>query len=287
MVCILELKTTQSVHIKTLVDALSPLLTDISIHFYPKTFKNEQNKEVMGGIMIKEINKTSTIIIHCKLDADKFDTYTYNYKAEKLSIGINLNNFLKCIKCMTNCDTMTWRIDSDDINKLIMILESANEKKTFKINLMDLENMDLDIEPEEFTYRVKMPTQDFQNYCKNMLNAATDGKMEIKCVDNTLFMGGSGDLGLIEFEVTATNNGSGLHIKKVSGNNNEIVQGKFELKFLITFTKCSNMCTHVTLYLKNRYPLIIEYNVSTLGVIKFALSPCKRTNGYDKADDNN
>ena len=34
MVCILELKTTQSVHIKTLIDSLNPLLTDINIHFY-------------------------------------------------------------------------------------------------------------------------------------------------------------------------------------------------------------------------------------------------------------
>ena len=30
----------------------------------------------------------------------------------------------------------------------------------------------------------------------------------------------------------------------------------------------------------------IEYNVSTLGTIKFALSACKNTNGYDR-DDNN
>ena len=286
MVCILEVKTTQSVHIKTLVEALSPLLSDISFHFYPKKFKNDQGEEVDGGIMIKEINKTSTILIHCKLDADKFDTYNYNYKAEKLSIGINLNNFLKCIKCMTNCDTMTWRIDSDDINKLIMILESANEKKTFKINLMDLEMMDLEIEPVKFTYKVKMPTQDFQNYCKNMLNVATDGKMELKCCDNTLFIGGSGDLGTIEFEIVATNNSSGLYIKKENNSVYEIPQGKFELKNLIIFTKCSNMCTHVTLYLKNKYALVIEYNVSTLGVIKFVLSPCKKHNDT-YADDNN
>ncbi len=81
--------------------------------------------------------------------------------------------------------------------------------------------------------------------------------------------------------MTASNNSSGLYIKKENGSSYEIPQGKFELKYLITFTKCSNMCTHVTLYLKNKYPLIIEYNVSTLGTIKFALSPCKNTNGYD------
>ena len=123
MVCILELKTTQAIHIRTLIDSLNPLLTDINIHFYPNVINNKSSDdEKIGGVVIKEINKTSSILIHCKLEADKFDSYYYNYKKDKLTIGINLNNFLKCIKCMTNCDTMTWMIDDDDINKLVMIL---------------------------------------------------------------------------------------------------------------------------------------------------------------------
>ncbi len=276
MVCILELKTTQSVHIKTLIDSLNPLLTDINIHFYPSVIKtnSSENDDKVGGVIIKEVNKTSSILIHCKLDADKFDSYYYNYKNDKLTIGINLSNFLKCIKCMTNCDTMTWKIDDDDINKLIMILESSNEKKTFKINLMDLEDTDYEIEPVKFPYQVIMPTQDFQNYCKNMIRA-TD-RMEIKCLANTMFMAGTGELGVIEFELTASNNSSGLIIKKNTNNPNEIVQGTFELKYLIIFTRCSNLCSHVSLFLKNTYPIIIEYQVSTLGKIKFALSPCKK-----------
>ena len=175
---------------------------------------------------------------------------------------------------MTNCDTMTWKIDDDDINKLIMILESSNEKKTFKINLMDLEDTDYEIEPVKFPYQIIMPTQDFQNYCKNMISA-TD-RMEVKCLANTMFMAGTGELGVIEFELTASNNSSGLIIKKTTSNPNEIVQGTFELKYLIIFTRCSNLCSHVSLFLKNTYPIIIEYQVSTLGKIKFALSPCKK-----------
>lgn len=275
MVCILELKTTQALHIRTLIDSLNPLLTDINIHFYPNVINNKSHEdEKTGGVVIKEINKTSSILIHCKLEADKFDSYYYNYKKDKLTIGINLNNFLKCIKCMTNCDTMTWMIDDDDINKLVMILESSNEKKTFKINLMDLEDTDYEIKAETFPYQIIMPTQDFQNYCKNMISA-TD-RMELKCMGNTLFMTGSGELGIIEFELTASNVSSGLIIVKNTPNTSEIVQGKFELKYLIIFTRCSNLCSHVSLYFKNSYPIIIEYQVATLGKIRFAFAPCKK-----------
>jgi len=275
MVCVLELKTTQSVHIRTLIDSLNALLTDVNITFYPfhiaSTSPNEEKK--IGGVVIKELNKTSSILIHCKLDADQFEHYEYNYKHPKLTLGINLNNFLKCIKCMTNFDTMTWRIDDDDINKLIMILESEKEKKIFKINLMDLEDANYEIEPVQFPYSIILPTQDFQNYCKNMMSV-TD-KIDIKSTNDNLFLSGKGELGVIDFELTASNISSGLTIQKNTENVNEIVQGTFELKYLIIFTRCSNLCSHVNLFLKNNYPLIVQYSVAKLGQIKFVLSQSK------------
>jgi hypothetical protein len=135
MVYILELKTSQTPPIKILTDTLNSLLTDVNFIFYPI----DSDKQT-GGLIIKEINKTGTILVYVKLDAEKFDTYNYNYNKPKITVGINLNNLLKCLKCMSNYDTMIWAIDNDDINKLIIILESneRKEKKTFKLNLMDL-----------------------------------------------------------------------------------------------------------------------------------------------------
>ena len=276
MVCVLELKTTQSVHIRTLIDSLNALLTDVNITFYPfyvdPTSSDDKEKKI-GGVVIKELNKTSSILIHCKLDADQFEHYEYKYKHPKLTIGINLNNFLKCIKCMTNFDTMTWKIDDEDINKLIMILESEKEIKTFKMNLMDLEDANYEIEPVKFPYSIILPTQDFQNYCKNMMSV-TD-KIDIKSTNDNLFLSGKGELGVIDFQLTASNVSSGLTIVKNTDNVNEIVQGTFELKYLIIFTRCSSLCSHVNLFLKNNYPLIVQFSVAKLGQIKFVLSQSK------------
>ena len=279
MVCVLELKTTQTAHIRALIDSLNAILTDVNITFYPyyitksdATSTDEKDKKI-GGVVIKELNKTSSILIHCKLDANMFEHYVYNYKHEKLTIGINLNNFLKCIKLMTHFDTMTWRIDDEDINKLVMILESDKEKKICKINLMDLEDANYEIEPVKFPYSIILPTQDFQNYCKNIV-AATD-KIDIKCTNDNLFLSGKGELGVIDIELTASNVSSGLTITKNTTNINEIVQGTFELKYLIIFTRCSSLCSHVSLFLKNDYPLIVEYSIAKLGKIKFVLSQSK------------
>ena len=282
MVNILELKTTQTGSIKTLIDTLNSLLTDVNLTFYPYYVNSEDNestdedKKKVGGVVIKELNKTSSILIHCKLDADQFDYYKYNYEYDKLVIGINLNNFLKCIKCMTHFDTMAWKIDSEDVNKLIMILENEKEKKIFKMNLMDMEDANYEIEPVKFPYCINLPSQDFQKYCKDMASA-TD-KIELKCTKDNLFLSGKGELGILDFELNPSK--GGLNIEQNTDNPDEIVQGLFELKYLIIFTRCTNLCNQVNLFLKNNYPLIVKYSVAALGEIKLVLSPSKPKNLY-------
>lgn len=294
MVYIIELKTTQTTAIKIVVDAINSLLTDANLDFYPyyieDTKKDNEDsesiktseidpspetetKKSIGGIILKEVNKTGKILIYMRLDADKFDVYKYNYHKSKLSLGIDINNLLKCLKCMSNFDTMTWLVDDDDINKLIIILESTEkkEKKTFKLNLMDIEEETYDISPIQFPYSIILPSQDFHKYCKDM--ATSTEKIEIKATSNRLFFSGKGEIGNIDFEVGETN--GGLSIISTTNNTNEIVQGLFELKFLLIFTKCTNLCNQVTLFLKNDYPIILTYQIASLGEIKLVLSPSK------------
>jgi hypothetical protein len=57
----------------------------------------------------------------------------------------------------------------------------------------------------------------------------------------------------------------------------EIVQGYFLLKPLVLFTKCTAMSTDIMIYLKNNYPIIIEYSVAGLGEIRLALAPSSRS----------
>jgi proliferating cell nuclear antigen len=308
MVYILELKTTQAAAIKIVTDAINSLLTDANFDFYPYyieknnsdndsesdkknyesesdnessdekskvTIKNNTNdkKKTIGGVVLKEVNKTGKILVYMRLDADKFEVYKYNYHKKKLSLGIDIGNLLKCLKCMSHFDTMTWLVDDEDINKLIVILESAErkEKKTFKLNLMDIEEETYDISPIQFPYSITLPSQDFHKYCKDM--AGSTEKIEIKATSNKLIFSGKGEIGNIEFEVGETN--GGLSIVSTTNNTNEIVQGLFELKFLLIFTKCTNLCNQVTIFIKNDYPIIITYQIAALGEIKLVLSPTK------------
>jgi len=232
-----------------------------------------EHKKQLGGIVLKEVNKTGKILVYMRLDSDKFDVYKYNYHKKKLTLGIDVGYLLKCLKCMSHFDTMTWLVDDEDINKLVVILESIErkEKKTFKLNLMDIEEEKYEIAPIQFPYLICLPSQDFHKYCKDM--ASSTEKIEIKATSTRLYFSGKGEIGDVEFEVGETN--GGLTITSTTNNTNEIVQGLFDLKFLLIFTKCTNLCNIVTLFLKNDYPIIVTYQIAALGEIKLVLSPSK------------
>ena len=288
MVKIIELKTTQSSAIKILIDTLNSLLTDVNITFYPtednvndnldseeESYNSEENSEKekkalkKGGVVIKEVNKTITVLVYCRLDG--FEEYKYNYHKNKLMIGVKLPNLLKCLKCMTHFDTMSWIIEEEDMNKLVVILESTerNEKKIFKLNLMDLDDEKYEIEPVQFPYCITMPSQDFHKYCKDMASVLAN-KMDIQCTSNMVFLSGKSDLGSVDFQVGESIGGLNIDINT---DKNEIVQGNFELKYLTIFTKCTNLCNEVKLFLKNDYALVVRYQVAALGEIKLVLSP--------------
>jgi hypothetical protein len=140
----------------------------------------------IGGLVMKELNKSGSILVYSKLDSDKFDKYNYTYNKKKITIGVNLDNLLIILKCMTNLDKMTWALDDEDINKLIIILENTDkkEKKIFRLNLSDLDEEKIEVDTIEFPYSAYFPSSDFHKYCKDM--SLITEKIEIKwiCEDN-------------------------------------------------------------------------------------------------------
>ena len=56
-------------------------------------------------------------------------------------------------------------------------------------------------------------------------------------------------------------------------NNDESYWGYFSLKHLMLFTRCTSLCSSLSLFLKNNYPLILCYQVGSLGDIKLCLAP--------------
>jgi proliferating cell nuclear antigen len=252
---LLEVKTVQSQAFKILIEALKELLTDTCIEIDETGFK------------IISMDTTHCVLAHLKLDASKFEYY---HCRSKIDIGINMLNFYKLIRSINNNDTLSLFIEDGDRNHLGVRIENGekNSKTTYKLNLLDLDNQNITIDNAEFNTVINLPSSDFQKICRDMNNIAD--AVDIKNVGNQLILSCKGDFCSQETVIVDNDNGIN-HISNKESS--DIVQGVFNLKYLVLFTKCTNLCSNVELLLKNDYPLIIRYMVASLGELKWCLAP--------------
>jgi len=258
---VLTIKTVQIAPFRILMTALKDILLDTNILF---------TKE---GIKIINMDKTHTILVHLFLQASNFEFYECIH--DKIIIGVNMLHLFKLISTIDNDDTLTIYIEKDDyddgvIQELGLKFENGDIKQS-KIQKLKLIEPDLDeIEMPDILYSsiINMPSSDFQKIIRDL--ASISEKLEIKSVDNELIFKCNGNYAKAEIRRTETSNSMQFLQKQ---GTNEIIQGIFSLKNLIYFIKCTNLCNQIEIYLKNNKPLIVKYNVASLGEIKLCLAP--------------
>lgn len=276
----LEIRTVQAVAFKVLVEALKDLLTDTCIEFDAT------------GMKIVALDTSHVVLVHLKLDASKFELY---HCEGRISIGVNMMDLHKLIKTINNNNTLTLYIDNDNMNNLCIRIDNSekNSRTTYKLHLLDLNHQDIWADATDFTEVVTLASSDFQKICRDMQNLSEF--MEIKSLNgnqvkkNQIIFSCTGDF--CSQETIITDNESS-NTAAADGENmadddadpashgSKIVQGVFSIKYLVLFTKCTNLCNTVELYLKNDYPLIIKYDVASLGSIKLALAPQQQHAGF-------
>jgi proliferating cell nuclear antigen len=255
----LEIKTVQASAFKILIEALKELLTDTDIEFDET------------GMKIIAMDSSHIVLVHLKLEAQNFESY---FCKNKIVIGVNMLNLHKLIKTINSNDSLTLFIDESDRNHLGIKIENGekNTRTLYRLNLLDIDSQPITVSPTDFNSVITLPSGDFQKICRDMNNLSQF--VDIRNVANQLIFACKGDF--CSQETVIADNESGSHSIQTK-DMNEIVQGVFKLKYLVLFTKCTNLCNTVELYLKNDYPLIIMYSVASLGYIRLCLAASEST----------
>ena len=252
---ILDIKTVQTNAMKQLFEALKDILTDANIEFSE------------SGVKMVAMDSTKTVLVHLKLQSDKFDTF---FCKKKTIAGTSMPNLYKILKTINNDDTLTFRMDESDMNKISIILENGEKNKVteYELNLMDLNEEEISVPPQEFDSIITMPSTEFQKICRDMSNLSDE--IEIKSIGSQLIFSCKGDFANQKTVIGQTP--AGVNFKKYN-DENAIIQGYYNLKHLVLFTKCTNLCSSIEIYMKNNYPIVIIYSVGNLGKLKLALAP--------------
>jgi len=262
---VLTIKTVQIAPFRTLMTALKDILLETNISFQP------------DGIRIINMDKSHTILVHLYLAASNFEFY--ECKKEKIIIGVNMFHLFKLINSIDNDDTLTIYIENNDyfegiVSHLAIKFENGDIKqcKTQKLKLIEPEQDELEVPDVKFSSIINLPSADFQKIIRDL--SGLSDKIEIKSVGNELIFKCQGQFASVELH-RAEADESMKFIQKQDSS--KVIQGEFSLKNLGYFIKCTNLCQKIEVYLENDLPLVVKYNVASLGSITLCLVPLPST----------
>jgi len=257
---VLTIKTVQIAPFRILMTALKDILLETNI-----TFQKD-------GIKIINMDKSHTILVHLQLNASDFELY--ECKKEKIIIGVNMFHLFKLINTIDNEETLTLYIENEDyhdgiVQNLGLKFENGDIKqcKTQKLRLIEPDTDELNVPGVSFSSIINLPSSDFQKIIRDL--SQISDKLEIKSISNELVFKCRGPFAQAEIH-RAESDGN---MEFIQQDKDKIIQGEFSLKNLGYFIKCTNLCNQIEMYLENDLPLIIKYNVASLGDIKLCLAP--------------
>jgi len=262
---VLTIKTVQIAPFRTLMTALKDILLETNI-----TFQSD-------GIRIINMDKSHTILAYLFLSSQNFEFY--ECKKEKIIIGVNMFHLFKLINSIDNDDTLTIYIENSDyvdgiVSHLALKFENGEIKqcKTQKLRLIEPDPEELEYPDVKFSSIINLPSADFQKIIRDL--SCISDKIEIKSVGNELIFKCQGQFASAEIHRAESDGSMGFILKQDSS---KVIHGEFSLKNLGYFIKCTNLCSQIEVYLENDLPLVVKYNVASLGEIKLCLSALPST----------
>ncbi|XP_046860580.1 proliferating cell nuclear antigen-like [Xenia sp. Carnegie-2017] len=221
-----------------------------------------------NGMSMQAMDSAHVSLCFIDLNADGFDPYRCD---RNLTLGLNISNLSKIMKCAANDDVVTIRAE-DNADAVNLIFETPNQEKVseYSLLLMNIDSEHLGIPETDYSATIKMPSSELQRICRDL--SQIGDSIGIACTKEGVQFSTSGDLGSGNISLRQ-NACVDNEEDQVSIQLNEPCNLTFASRYLNFFTKATPLSNIVTLSLKADVPLVVEYKVGDIGSIKFYLAP--------------
>lgn len=262
-----KIVTLKSTILKTMIEIIKPYIKEMNILFHPEYIK------------ISTLDMSKSSVTYVKLYAHKFESY---YCKEPIIIGVNTSTLFKTIKSSNRREPICLSMDENNTDKLCIDLADVfqGKIKSYSLPLLSLEEKMVHIKDMEFDYIISMPSTQFQQIIKDI--HLLEGKtVEIKSVGKQLIFTSTD--GIAHFRTTISEidestikeqkallqqNSEDVKSVKFTKSADNIVQGLFKMSHLMNFIKASHLCESMNVLLTNDQPLVLEYFVADLGILR-------------------
>lgn len=254
MTKLFEMRTVQSSAVRLLFEVLKDILNDCNLQIDSM------------GVRCLAMDNSNTSLVHLRLDAAQFEVF--NLGCERLDIGINCMQMFRILKIAGSNDTIEISMDASSTDEISMVIDNSDKKTTtyFKLKLLDLNESTLSIPAVEMDAVFTMNSQEFQRLIRDMQNLGQIVKIRVH--GDELSLSCEGDYAEQESILKETINGL-TFLKKTAVP----ICNEYSLKFMSLFVKASNLSGTIELFMKNDYPIIMRYQVASLGQLRFVLAP--------------
>ena len=281
----LLVKTIQGGAMRAVFEVLKDILHDVLLVFDST------------GIKMSSLDTARTCLVYLKLHRESFEEYECR---GEFRAGISVIQMFKLMKVAGSHDTVTMYMNNPVHNTTLGIrVQNAdkNSRTDFHLKLMDVDHDDVEIPDAVFDSEFTIPSAYFQRLCRDMASIANEKDVvEIGSKGSKLTLRCTGDFASQETEIGETHaetaaaptaassaaplaSGSGSSSAAAAGciaftkrSEAGVPPAKFPLSMLCSFLKAYALCNTIQLNLKENFPLILRYNVASLGVLVFALA---------------
>ncbi|GAV56804.1 PCNA_N domain-containing protein/PCNA_C domain-containing protein [Cephalotus follicularis] len=253
----LELRLVQGSLLKKVLEAIKDLVNDANFDCSSAT-----------GFSLQAMDSSHVALVGLLLRSEGFEHYRCD---RNLSMGMNLGNMAKMLRCAANDDIVTIKAD-DDADTVTFMFESPSQDKIadYEMKLMDIDSEHLGIPEAEYQAIVRMSSSEFARICKDL--SSIGDTVIISVSKEGVKFTTKGDIGTANIvcrqntTVDKTEEATVIEME-------EPVSLTFALRYMNLFTKATPLSSQVTISLSSELPMVVEYKIAEIGYIRYYLAP--------------
>lgn len=213
------------------------------------------------------MDSSHVALVSLNLTQDGFETYRAD---TNMILGVNIANLAKVMKLADNNDTITLQADSDASHLKIIFENPKTERKTeFNLNLITIDSEHLAIPETEYSALVTLSSAEFTKICRELYSISET--VSIQATSDHVQFSVEGEVG--SGSVKLGQNDSDRKEDQTLLEVQENVDQQFALRYLNMFNKAATLSQYTRLCLHQEQPLVVEFRMEKLGVLKYYLAP--------------
>ncbi|KAK4763783.1 hypothetical protein SAY87_013221 [Trapa incisa] len=259
----LELRLVQGSLLKKVLESIKDLVNDANFDCSAT------------GFSLQAMDSSHVALVALLLRSEGFEHYRCD---RNISMGMNLGNMSKMLKCAGNDDIITIKAD-DGSDTVTFMFESPTQDKIadFEMKLMDIDSEHLGIPEAEYHAIVRMPSTEFARICKDL--SSIGDSVVISVTKEGVKFSTRGDIGTANIvcrQNTTVDKACSCHLhlpeEATVIEMNEPVTLTFALRYMNSFTKATPLSNTVTISLSSDLPVVVEYKIAEMGYKILVLS---------------